>query len=332
MKKILVWHQGALGDLILSLPAVYAIKKSAGGVGLHLICRGDLSSLIIESGLADTVTSNEKGTFGPLFVGGDSCSRDLKLFLGLFNGAFVFMRGRDDIFLGNLRRHIPHCYHINTFPPPGVRMHVPRYQLEQLAGLGVEMGGGFPVLGAGSDRYPPAGPPVIVVHPGSGGKKKCWPLHNYLLLMEKLHRCDDFSSVVVLGHAEDSGEYERVREFMSGKAIPAEIIRNMPVSEVIPVLKKAALYVGNDSGITHLASVLGTPAVAIFGPTDHEVWKPLGNNVRIVRSAYPCSPCEGDAYRRCGRAECLESLRPEAVMEECRRAGRAIEVFQPGPR
>jgi ADP-heptose:LPS heptosyltransferase len=322
MKKILVWHQGALGDLILSLPAVYAIKKHGGGVSLHLVCRADMSGFILEKGLADGVTSNEKGTFGSLFGDLDRYSRDLKSFLDGFDGAFVFMRSRDDVFLDNLRRHIPHCHYIRAFPPPGMRMHVPRYQLEQLAGLGVDQGGGFPILGAGSDPSLPAGPTVIAVHPGSGGKKKCWPLHNYLRLMEELNREGDFSLVVILGPAEDRGEYETVNKFISEKGISAEIIENMPVSEVISVLKKAALYIGNDSGITHLASALGVPAVAIFGPTDHEIWKPLGGNVRIVRSAYPCAPCEEEAYRRCGKAECLETLRVETVLEECRRAGR----------
>jgi ADP-heptose:LPS heptosyltransferase len=143
--------------------------------------------------------------------------------------------------------------------------------------------------------------------------------------MEELHREDKLSSfVVILGPAEDGGEYETLREFIAERRICADIMRNMPVSEIVPALKQAALFIGNDSGITHLASALGTPSLVIFGPTDHEVWKPLGVNARIVRSGYPCSPCEENDYRRCKGVECLEALPVETVLEEFRRVLRMV--------
>jgi ADP-heptose:LPS heptosyltransferase len=322
MKKVLIWHQGALGDLILSLPAVYAIKNHRGGAGLHIVCRGDMSDIIVENNLAEEVTSNEKGIFGRLFEDRGRLPPDLKAFLAGFDGAFVFMRNRHDAFLDNVRLHIHQCHHISTFPPPGVRMHVPRYQLEQLSEMGIDTDEAFPVLNAGSGRFLPEGPPFIAVHPGSGGRNKCWPLRRYMRLMEELHREGEVSFVVILGPAEDSGKYETLKKFIAEKGLRVEIIRDMPVSGIARVLKKAAFFIGNDSGIAHLASALGTPALVIFGPTDHEVWKPAGVNVGIVRSVYPCSPCREEAYRRCAGIGCLEGLTVETVLEEFRRAGR----------
>ncbi|MEJ2697843.1 MAG: hypothetical protein P8013_14500 [Candidatus Sulfobium sp.] len=184
MKKILVWHQGALGDLILSLPAVHAIKKHYEETPLHLICRGDMADVIVERDLAETVSSNEKGEFGSLFADCTDFPRELGTFLEGFDAAFVFMRSRHDAFFDNLRRYIPQCRHIPTLPPPGVRRHVASYQLEQLTGPGIDHDRSFPVLGAGREVACPVGPPLVVVHPGSGGKKKCWPLRKYLQVIE----------------------------------------------------------------------------------------------------------------------------------------------------
>ncbi len=322
MKKVLVWHQGALGDLILSLPALYAIRRHCGGAAVHIICRGDMSDIIVENNLAEEVTSNEKGIFGRLFEDPGGDSPDLEAFLGGFDGAFVFMRNRHDAFMDNVGRHIPWCHHISTFPPPGLRMHVPRYQLEQLSDMGIDNDETFPVLNAGRETSFPEGPPIIAVHPGSGGRKKCWPLRRYMRLMEELHRKGAVSFVVILGPAEENGEYETLEKFITEKGLCVEIIRDMPVSGIARVLKKAAFFIGNDSGIAHLASALGTPALVIFGPTDHEVWKPAGVNAGIVRSGYPCSPCGEEAYRRCTGIGCLEALTVETVLEEFRRAGR----------
>ncbi len=324
MKKVLVWHQGALGDLILSLPAVHAIRRHYGGAVLHIICRGDMSDIIVENNLAEEVTSNEKGIFGRLFEDPGSDSPDLKAFLAGFDRAFVFMRNRHEAFLDNVGRHIPQCYHISTFPPPGLRLHVPRYQLEQLSEMGIDNDETFPVLDVGGGMSFPEGPPFVAVHPGSGGRKKCWPLPRYMRLMEELRREGKVSFVVILGPAEDSGEYETLEKFIAEKGLRAEIIRDMPVTGIARVLKRAAFFVGNDSGIAHLASALGTPALVIFGPTDHEVWKPAGVNAGIVRSGYPCSPCGEEAYRRCTGIGCLQTLAVETVMKEFRRAPRMV--------
>ena len=324
MKRILVWHQGALGDLILSLPAVYAIKKHAAKGTLHLVCREDMSEVVLENDLADNTTSNEKGMFGCLFVGPENHTPELKVFLDGFDVAFIFMRHCNNVFLDNLGRYVPKCHHILTFPPAGLRTHVSRYQLKQLAELGIQYNDIFPVLHEGNKTPSPAGLPVVAVHPGSGGIKKRWPLRKYLRLMDELHRQDDVSFVVILGPAESDGDYETLKAFISSKGIRAEVKKNMPVSRVVRTLKHATLYIGNDSGITQLAAALGIPVVAIFGPTDHNVWKPLGKRVTIARHVYPCAPCGEGTYRGCGKAECLETLSVETVLAKCLRTLRML--------
>ena len=88
---------------------------------------------------------------------------------------------------------------------------------------------------------------------------------------------------------------------------------NLPLNQLAAVLKKCSLYLGSDSGITHLAAAVGTPVVALFGPTDPRVWSPRGDNVSIVYKAPECSPCSREGMRGCIHTKCLEGITVEEV-------------------
>jgi len=96
----------------------------------------------------------------------------------------------------------------------------------------------------------------IVIHRGSGSPKKCWPHFDELLKRMP-------GATVLKGPAE--GE-----------------VRPLPLADVCSLLRGCRAYIGNDSGITHLAAYLGVPALALFGPTDPRIWGPIGRRVRII--------------------------------------------------
>jgi ADP-heptose:LPS heptosyltransferase len=75
------------------------------------------------------------------------------------------------------------------------------------------------------------------------------------------------------------------------------------------------LYIGNDSGITHMAAALDIPTLAIFGPTDPVLWSPRGKNVVVVRKETECSPCPQEKFLRCQKAECLYRVDMGDVLE-----------------
>jgi len=114
--------------------------------------------------------------------------------------------------------------------------------------------------------------PYVVIHPGSGGRDKCWPLDRFRELARGLrHRC-----VFIVGPVE--------REWWGGRAL--EAVRDELVLLVEPhlgvlagILARAAAFVGNDSGPTHLSAAVGTPTVALFGPTDPRQFAPRGRRV-----------------------------------------------------
>jgi ADP-heptose:LPS heptosyltransferase len=121
----------------------------------------------------------------------------------------------------------------------------------------------------------------IVIHVGAGAREKCWPLENFISLGWQLVSQDSRRApvVFVLGPA----ELERL-----DKPLLAELRKNFPVLEEPPletlagVLATCRTYIGNDSGVSHLAAAVGAPTLALFGPTNPRHFAPLGPSVKIV--------------------------------------------------
>lgn len=119
----------------------------------------------------------------------------------------------------------------------------------------------------------PSGMPHdVVIQPGSGSRRKNWPLVRFVSLAHALERSGR-SIAWCLGPAE------------GGIALPngARRLDSESLVELARVLAGSRLYIGNDSGITHLAAAVGCRTIAIFGPTDPRIWAPLGDNVTVVR-------------------------------------------------
>ncbi len=149
-------------------------------------------------------------------------------------------------------------------------------------------------------------------HTVNGSKKKVWPLERFLTLSERLQ--DRFHSkiFVVLGPAEGS-ETERTFE---GRAPRSFIqVKGLSVLQLASVIKGCRAFIGNDSGISHLASALEVPTVALFGPTDPEVWSPRGKKVQVISAKIHCSPCTREKFLQCSELECLKRIEPEEVLK-----------------
>jgi ADP-heptose:LPS heptosyltransferase len=119
--------------------------------------------------------------------------------------------------------------------------------------------------------------PFLGLHPGSGSERKNWPKENFLEVARGAFRLWGLASVVLIGPAE-----EGQREFWTKAREPFLSVREgLSILEAAHILRRATLYVGNDSGITHLAAALGVPVIALFGPTDPRRWAPRGDRVEI---------------------------------------------------
>jgi ADP-heptose:LPS heptosyltransferase len=121
----------------------------------------------------------------------------------------------------------------------------------------------------------------VVIHPGSGGCEKCWPWEKFLQLADAL---TDLQAITWM-----LGPVEMERMPLMCDALQARcaasndtLILETDLKEAADYLRRARLFIGNDGGMTHLAAALGIETIAIYGPTDPRVWRPLGNHVHAV--------------------------------------------------
>lgn len=124
-----------------------------------------------------------------------------------------------------------------------------------------------------------AGRRFVAVHPGSGSASKNWPAERLAVLVERLPEVLGAAPLVLAGPADKAA----VARLLARLPTPPALVWDLPLPELAAVLRHADAYLGNDSGPTHLAAMLGCPTLALFGPTDPDRWAPRGRRVRVLR-------------------------------------------------
>jgi len=254
---MLVVHTGGVGDLLCCLPALQGLAASRT---LELAGIPERAALAGAAGIAERIHDLENSGFHSAFARPDD---RLRAFAEPFGEALVWMADPDGLIAGNLdEAGIPDVRCIPGIPPADWTRHAAHWYA-QGAGVMIE-------LPAQLDFGAPVASGEVIIQPGSGSAKKNWPLENFTALAEALRKAGH-RVLWCLGPAE--GDLAECRP-----ALPA-----MPLTDLARTLAGAALFVGNDSGIGHLASLAGTPTIAIFGPTDPAVWRPAGPRVTVLR-------------------------------------------------
>ncbi|HEX6506968.1 MAG TPA: glycosyltransferase family 9 protein, partial [Chloroflexota bacterium] len=147
-----------------------------------------------------------------------------------------------------------------------------------------------------------------ILHPGAGAAWKRWPVERYAELAAQLRR-RGHDVLLVEGPADENV----VAQVQRDMAAPLPTLPRMGARALAAVLTQARLVVGNDSGVTHLASATGSPTIALFGSTDPASWRPLGRP-RILRRC--TKTASGDsAVRLCDDPACMAALTVEEVLE-----------------
>jgi hypothetical protein len=134
-----------------------------------------------------------------------------------------------------------------------------------------------------------AGRRRVILHPGSGGRAKCWPTPEFIAVARQLQTAG-LAPVFLLGPVErETWPAADMAKIQSEFAV----LDDLASDDLVAVLSGANAYVGNDAGPTHLAALLGTPTVALFGPTPASVWRPLGANVSVLAGTPQLGPTWG---------------------------------------
>src|SRR3989339_1842464 len=151
---------------------------------------------------------------------------------------------------------------------------------------------------------------IAIIHPGTSlfGKYKRWPPKNYADLADRLIQELGYSVIFTWGDQ----EHKIVEEIVSFMRYQVTIACKTSVKQLITLLQHAHLFIGGDTGPTHIASCIGIPTVAIFGPKDPVIYAPYNDNAVVVRKDIPCSPCE---KRTCDHIACIHSVAPDDVFD-----------------
>ena len=296
--RIAVVRAGALGDVLLGLPALQALRARYPAAAIHLVAPMPQAKLALAAGAVDAAVDVDDPEMGVLFAAPAGVRR-APAWLQDLDLAVVWLR-RPDAVAEQLRRlGAAQVVAAPPYPPPLARRHVADWLFETLAPVGVRPTAGW---GAASwfradlparrwaaewvrERFGAA--PHVVVHPGSGSGRKNWPAGSWAQVITALRAGHEIGVVVVAGPADEralAAFYEAARAALRERSA---VLANTDLPRLAAVLATAALYLGNDSGVSHLAAAGGAPTVAVFGPTDPATWRPRGPRVRVLGGAAP---------------------------------------------
>jgi ADP-heptose:LPS heptosyltransferase len=330
VQSLLVIHQGALGDFILALPTLEILRKAFPQTRSVIMGFPRILELVDGRFYADEILSIDQRGMASFFARGSSLDGNLSQFFGTFDVLVVFGKDGEGILIGNLRQVCQgRILHINPFPQWTERIPLTDHLLRELHRYGFSISRGNPQLFLnekdrdwGKSFFRVKGltdeerAKAIVLHPGSGSKKKVWPVKRFLDLVRYLQGHSDSRIVIVLGPAE-SGEAQKAFEGIEWDMGPTAPIlaKGLSLLELASVMEGCRVFIGNDSGITHMAAALGLPTIAIFGPSDHKIWSPRGEKVVAVRKEMSCSPCSQEKFVQCQHLECLRGIEVGDVLK-----------------
>ena len=246
MRRLLI-RPGAIGDSILSLPALECLRSDYTEVWV----RSEVAPLVL---FADCVRSIASTGLDRMGLDGVDPPPELVARLRSFDSIVSWYGSNREEFRAQMNKLGVYIRFLDALPPAGESVHAADFFLKQAGCQGVAI----PRI-----QCPPApAGDFAVIQPFSGSPRKNWPLERYRELAQRLE-------MPVRWCAGPEEQFD-------------EAVRIDNLHELASWLSAARLYIGNDSGITHLAAAVGVPVVAIFGPTDPVVWEPRGERVRVV--------------------------------------------------
>jgi heptosyltransferase-3 len=286
MRNALLFRLGGLGDLLVAFPAIHLIRKTFPSAGLTLVCREEYGLLLQETGVVDRVVRGDSPRLLPLFAGPSVPQKEMKEWLNGFDLVAGWMQEKSG---GALEKSVAATSISGErrffYYPPESPDEISQFFFRQTSrALAENRPSEFsfdecaqlppsPVLDNGPGLIKrERGRKFVVVHPGSGSEKKCWPVQNFLEIIARLGQ-KGAGGVIVTGQAE-----ERMEALIKGTSLPRRWswLRSPSLVALSALLQEADLYLGNDSGITHLAAACGTEVVALLREDLVTAWRPYG--------------------------------------------------------
>ena len=306
--KLVFIRPGALGDTLLALPAVAQARHRWPDADITLVAREDVGRLALAAGMVDHQAAYGDAGWSALFRDQSPrvSSHDDELY-PLLNGSAVvaWLLDEEGAVARNLFRLGAETIVLRSGRPSlEVVEHMSVTLAQSLLPLGLNTTVSYPVLAAATPLFPPLwenaderqgqrnqlwnvftpGRPTLAFHAGSGGEAKRWPPELFARLIET-SVAHGFSPLLITGPQDHD-----CSRLISSSCVPAArahlaSVHDLSLPELSQLLQYCVAYIGNDSGMTHLAALSGVPTVALFGPSSPDYWAPVGRQVHIVRSS-----------------------------------------------
>ncbi len=295
--RILVIRPGAIGDVLLTFPALKAMREHYTNAHIMMVSNAQALPVALASEVAEEVSNYQDTRWSELFSTTGIRTPDLASLLDCTDLAICWIHDADGIVERNLRAAgVKRLIIAPGRPPEDTHIHIVDY-LAQTVGLS-SVGPRLWMLNIQSghlhhraslvDKSAMGGAinrPLryVAIHTGSGGAKKCWPIRHFAAVIERLWQQN--RPVLLLEGPADTEHVRNLLNLVPSPPAPEmlKMLTNAPLLELACQLQQCRCYLGNDSGITHLAAMLGIPTVAIFGPSDPAVWRPVGPSVKVIQ-------------------------------------------------
>ncbi len=314
-KKLLLVHHGALGDLVTTFPVIIKLKKIFHQI--DLVSQQKLGRLAQSLNVIEDWFSLESASFASLYS--SVVDPKVKRLLGSYHDVILFSRSRQlQYSIKKITGKTP--YLIPPRPDKHRRIHIAQHILSSMVRFGLLTEEHAAPSSKVSMPKPPFArlskkdPKKILLHPGSGSIKKCWPVKNFMTLASSLASQGNRPEYI-LGPA----EYFLAEKLSQNNQHRLKIHIMDDLVQLSSLLKTADAFIGNDSGLSHLAAFIGLPTVAVFGPSDPKRWEPNGRAVTVVRPDLACSPCFETNPDACNEMKCFNKTLPETVTDAVNR-------------
>ncbi|MFO7871298.1 MAG: glycosyltransferase family 9 protein [Kiritimatiellia bacterium] len=331
-RRILVIRPGGMGDMILFLPVLKELAAAYPKAAIDVVCEKRNVNVLRLSGLncsALTYDADPVSFFAALLSRHYDFAIDTEQFHNI-SAVFAFLSGAAVRIGFNINPRRNSLYtHLVPYAPDGP-------EILQFMKLTHPLGLSPPepdIDGLLADAPIEPSPPISVqiqslgssggyatIHTGASTRYKRWGTDNFLALIGALRKEHGFDVALAGGRPDMRLDKSIVRTLKERGERVVSFSGECDLKDTAAIIRNSRIFISGDSGLAHLAAALGTPAVAVFGPTDHRKWGIETKQHAVVRKSLPCSPCFIFGYHKpCRTITCMKQISVEQVLEACRR-------------
>lgn len=284
--RFLVLRGGAIGDFIMTLPVLQALREHWPEAHLELVGYPHIARLAVAAGLVDRLRSLDEVAMARFFADRPEFSDEQRAFISSFHVVLSYLHDPEGLVRENLLR--AGARRVIYGSPRVERGHAADHLVKPLEELAVYVRDPCPRLSLQPEWLQRGrellrergleGRPVAL-HPGSGSPSKNWPASRFVELARRLSAEGRGQPFFILGEADAA-----VGACVAQQAPDVPRLSDVTLVDLACALAHAKVFIGNDSGVTHVAAALGLRVVAIFGPSDPERWAPRGGHVTVLRA------------------------------------------------